>query len=157
MTECEYEVRDGERILKFTGTLLGESTSRNRNQARWIEFRLFRTRAGAYVLSRIGGSVVYHRHGCSLVKQYNLKPGTVTDAGVPCEQCQPNGADDPWYPERIRYWAQIMEQPAAVREALMKYDQDGTRYLTQVAQRLLAEAGAEDPEVQKVYLTEHVA
>lgn len=158
MTEREHEVRDGDRVLKFNGELLAESTSRRSGQYRWIEFKLYRTKAGAYVLSRIGNSIVYHAAACTLVTQYRLKPGPPPTDAQPCEACGAYGGGGvEVYPEKVRYWAQVMEQPSAVLEALTKYDDTGTRYLTLVAQRLLAEAAQRDDKVRDVYLVEHVA
>jgi hypothetical protein len=77
---------------------------------------------------------------------------------VPCEEC--GGYASPTedvYPEKIRYWAQVMEAPSAVVEALMKYDDEGTRYLTQVAQRLLQLASIGDEGIRDAYMVEHVA
>ena len=109
------------------------------------------------MLSRIGNSVVFHAHHCSLVSQYRLKPGPIAMSGVPCEQCNPGFNDDEYYPERIRYWAQVMTEPAAVLEALYKYDHDGARYLTLVAQRLLSSASERDPRIAGAYNVEVVA
>lgn len=157
MSEREHQVRDGERILEFDGDLLAESTSHRRGQTRWIEFKLYRTKAGSYVLSRIGNSVVFHQGACSLVSQYRLKPGDVAFDASPCEQCNPGDRAAELYPERIRYWAQVMEQPAAVLEALYKYDPEGARYLTLVAQRLLSQAAHADSRIADAYNVEVVA
>lgn len=157
MTEPEHQVRDGERVLQFDGDLLAESTSQRRGQTRWIEFKLYRTTAGSYVLSRIGNTVIFHGQGCSFVSQYRLKPNAVALNAQPCESCNPSHDDDNLYPERIRYWAQVMSEPGAVLEALMKYDQDGARYLTLVAQRLLEAAAEVDSRISAAYRTEYVA
>lgn len=157
MSEREHQVRDGERILEFDGDLLAESTSHRRGQTRWIEFKLYRTKAGSYVLSRIGNSVVFHQGACSLVSQYRLKPGNVALDASPCEQCNPQSDAVEAYPERIRYWAQVMEQPSAVLEALYKYDSTGAKYLTLVAQRLLHQGSANDEQIARAYSVEHVA
>lgn len=157
MTEREHQVRDGDRILEFDGDLLAESTSHRRVQTRWIEFKLYRTKAGSYILSRIGNSIVFHGRGCSLVSQYRLKEGEIARDAAPCDTCHPLLDDLELFPERIRYWAQVMEQPQAVLEALYKYDQDGARYLTLVAQRLLSEASRVDSRIAGAYNVEHVA
>ena len=59
-----FEVKDGARTLQFSGKLLGESSSYRPNSNRWIEFRLYRTQSGSYVLSRIGVSLIYHGAAC---------------------------------------------------------------------------------------------
>lgn len=157
MTEPEHRVRDGERILQFDGDLLAESSSHRPRQTRWIEFKLYRTAAGSYVLARVGNSVIFHGSNCSLVSQYHLKPGDVSPDAAPCEQCRPTYDETQLYPERIRYWAQVMTEPGAVLEALYKYDQDGARYLTLVAQRLLSAAAQADSRIANAYNVEDVA
>ena len=55
-----FEVKDGSRTLQFKGRLLAESSSWRRGSTRWIEFALYRTENGSYVLSRIGVSLIFH-------------------------------------------------------------------------------------------------
>lgn len=157
VAEREHQVRDGERILQFDGDLLAESTSHRRGQTRWIEFKLYRTKAGSYILSRVGNSIVFHGRGCSLVSQYRLKSGDVAVDAAPCESCSPHHDEDELFPERIRYWAQVMEQPTSVLEALYKYDSDGAKYMTLVAQRLLSQASRVDTRIAGAYNVEVVA
>jgi hypothetical protein len=154
-----YEVKDGARTLQFNGKLLGESSSRNRQSERWIEFKLYRTESGSYVLSRVGASLTFHEGGCFLVEKYKLSDVLVTDldpAAVGCQECEPTLEAPIVYPEKFRYWAQVSEEPEAVLEALYKYDRGGTRYLTNVAQRLLEQAADRDPSVEAVYRVEHI-
>ena len=68
-----HEVKDGSRTLQFNGRLLGESTSWRRGSTRWIEFKLFKTENGSYILSRVGVSLIFHGAACPLVKRYYLK------------------------------------------------------------------------------------
>ena len=87
-----HEVKDGSRTLQFNGRLLGESSSFRRGSTRWIEFKLYKTENGSYILSRIGVSIVFHSPTCSLVKRYGLKEGLVDelrDDSIPCEECNP--------------------------------------------------------------------
>ena len=49
-----FEVKDGSRILQFSGRLLGESSSKRGDSTRWIEFKLYKTENGKYILSRVG-------------------------------------------------------------------------------------------------------
>ena len=152
-----FEVKDGTRTLQFNGKLLAESTSWRRGSTRWIEFELYKTENGAYILSRIGISLVIHGAACPLVKRYGLNevPYVNVDAdSVPCEQCEPTSEVDLVFPEKPRYWAQVSEEPDAVLEALYKYDQGGARYLTKVAERLLEDASAKDKGIEKMYRIE---
>lgn len=154
-----YEVKDGSRILKFEGKLLATSSSWKRGSTRWIEFSLYRTESGSYVLSRVGVSLVYHGAACPLVKRYGLVESSIenlNEDSLPCEECQPSLELPVIFPEKYRNWAQVSEEPEAVLEALYKYDQGGARYLTNVAQRLLEEASNVDQKIESVYRVEMI-
>ncbi len=147
-------VKDGSRVLQFNGQLLGKSSSKRRDSLRWIEFELYITESGSYILSRVGVSLVFHGAACSLVKRYSLqeRPALeLLDTAVPCEECDPDDSLDLVFPEKYRHWAQISERPEAVLEALYKYDDNGAKYLTGVAQRLLQEAAKLDLGIANVY------
>jgi len=154
-----YEVRDGSRTLQFDGELLASSTSRRYDSLRWIEFQLYRTKNGSYVLSRIGVSLVYHGAACQLVKRYKLtesSPDVLGADSTPCEECYPDDTLPVIFPEKDRTWAQVSDEPEAVLEALYKYDNGGARYLTNVAQRLLEEASESDRGIESVYRVEMI-
>lgn len=154
-----HEVKDGSRILQFNGKLLGSSSSWRRGSFRWIEFKLYKTENGSYILSRVGVSLIYHGAACPLVKRYNLSEIPFSDleqGAVPCEECDPSSEAKLIFPEKYRYWAQVSDDPEAVLEALYKYDQGGARYLTNVAQRLLEEASEEDQKIASVYRVEMI-
>ena len=153
-----YEVKDGSRTLQFNGRILGTSSSWKKGSTRWIEFELYQTENGSYILSRVGVSLVYHGASCPLVKRYGLieaTPDKVTKESVACEECSPLKNELPYvFPERNRTWAQVSDDPEAVLEALYKYDDGGARYLTKVAQRLLEDASKEDKKIESVYRVE---
>jgi hypothetical protein len=152
-----HEVKDGSRTLQFEGTLLGKSSSYKRGSTRWIEFFLYKTESGSYVLSRIGVSLVYHGAACPLVKRYGLQEisfGLIEKDSLPCEDCRPSAGADLVFPEKHRYWAQVSEEPSAVLDALYKYDQGGAKYLTNVAQRLLETASDKDSAIESIYRIE---
>ena len=154
-----YEVKDGSRTLQFNGKLLAESSSWRKGSTRWIEFRLYKTENGSYILSRIGVSVVFHAATCQLVKRYNLIEKRVQELkedALQCEECWPSTEVPMVFPEKDRTWAQVSEDPEAVLEALYKYDQGGARYLTNVAQRLLEHASNIDENIEKVYRIEMI-
>lgn len=154
------QVKDGSRIIQFEGERLASSSSRRGNSQRWIEFNLYRTDGGVYVLAREGVSKIYHAPGCSVIKRNSLSdmPRSELDADMePCDLCNPDDADFPMiYPERSRYWAQVCETPPSVLDILYKYDDSGARYLTLVAQRLLEDASNVDPAIADVYLVETI-
>jgi hypothetical protein len=152
-----HEVKDGSRTLQFNGRLLGESSSWRRGSTRWIEFKLFKTENGSYILSRVGVSIVFHTPTCPLVKRYGLKEGSLDDLhtdAIPCEECNPSFDLPIIFPETDRNWAQVSEDPDAVLDALYKYDAGGARYLTNVAQRLLERASLNDPRIEAIYQVE---
>jgi hypothetical protein len=154
-----YEVRDGSRTLQFNGRLLGESSSWRRGSTRWIEFYLYRTENGSYILSRIGVSLVFHGAACPLVKNYNLvedSPDVLSKDALPCEVCNPMRSLPVIFPEKYRYWAQVSEDPKPVLDALYKYDPNGARYLTNVAQRLLERAAENDERIDEIYRVEMI-
>ena len=152
-----FEVKDGNRTLQFKGELLGKSSSERRDSTRWIECELYRTESGSYILSRVGVSVLYHGAACFLVRKYALDEvaySSLSDAYIPCEECEPTEEAELVFPEKNRYWAQVSDEPSAVLDALYKYDNGGARYLTNVAQRLLEEASKHDTKIAKAYRVE---
>lgn len=154
-----YAVKDGDRTLEFEGVLLGSSSSRRRDSIRWIEFKIYRTENGSYILSRIGASIVYHSGACHLVDKYRLTEVNIEKLSAdaePCEVCGPTLEAPVVFPEKYRYWAQVSEEPQAVLDALYKYDEGGARYLTAVAKRVLQEASATDPNIDLVYRFERI-
>jgi hypothetical protein len=153
------EVRDGSRILQFNGKILAKSSSWRRGSTRWIEFELYKTENGSYVLSRVGISLVYHGAACPLVTRYGLSEVHVDDVEnelVSCEVCQASFDAQMIFPEKARYWAQVSDEATAVLEALYKYDDGGARYLTRVAQRLLEDASEMDSGIEAVYRIERI-
>lgn len=152
-----FEVKDSSRTLQFNGRLLSKSSSWRRGSTRWIEFELYKTDNGSYILSRIGVSLVYHGAACPLIKKYGLNEvnaDELDDAAIPCEECYPSRSAVMVFPEKYRYWAQVSEDPDAVLEALYKYDQGGARYLTKVADRLLLDAAELDKGIESIYKIE---
>lgn len=149
-----FSVKDGDRTLQFNGTLLAKSTSERRGANRWIEFELYKTESGSYILSRIGVSLMFHGAACFLVSKYKLTEAPAEDLprrAVPCEECQPDDSLDLVFPEKYRYWAQVSDNPDAVLDSLYKKDDNGAYYLTSVAQRLLQDAAKVDSEIAEVY------
>lgn len=156
-------VRDGQRQLEFDGELLAMSTSKSIGRTRWVEFELYRTVGGQYVLSRVGRSVYYHDPSCPVVKR-NRIPAVFFDEidhedMLPCESCMPHPSseDAQVCPEQPRYWAQVSSEAEGIVESLQKFDDNGTRYLTNVARRLLTEASARDDAIRDEFYHERIA
>jgi hypothetical protein len=156
-----HQIRDGARTLQFEGTLISHSTSWKRGSSRWVEFSLYRTLSGSYVLSRIGLSLLFHHVDCAVVERNNLVPSPAAALDLdaqPCYECQPDGRQGGEIcMETPRTWAHVSETPEGVVEALQRHDTHGSRYLTRVAHRLLDEAGAVDAGIDAVYRVEHIA
>lgn len=154
-----FSVHDGRRTLTFNGEHLSSSTSRRPNSDRWVEFELFRTEGGNYIISRVGQSLVYHGLICAtLDRSDQLEIGQPSVDGVACEKCRPNypGVDGVVKPERAREWAQIIEDPEGVINELYRTDYHGARFLTKVARDLIEDAAKVDIGIEKAYYTEWV-
>lgn len=54
----DFEIKDEDRILKFTGVLLGESSSESADKKRWAEISIFRTKGNQYVVAGCGRTVL---------------------------------------------------------------------------------------------------
>lgn len=153
-----HQVRDGSRVLQFDGQLLAKSSSQQPGQYRWVEFELYRTKSGSYVLSRTGQTRLFHDPDCAIVQRNHLKTSSadeLTDEHVPCAECDPYD-DGEVAIEKPRYFALVSEHPDAVLEALYKYDNSGARYLTLVAQRLIERAGELDTRLDRTYKVETI-
>lgn len=152
-----FEVKDGPRTLQFEGRHLGSSSSWRPGSFRWIEFDLYKTVGGSYILSRVGVSLVYHASSCPLVERYKLQEIDVEDLrdkATPCPECRPTLYAPLVFPEKDRNWAMVTEDAEAILDALYKYDDNNSRYLTKVAERLLESASELDPELDRVYRVE---
>src|SRR4051812_22603380 len=113
-----YEVRDNKRTMKFDGVLLAFSTSYRPGVKRWIEFGLYRTIGGSYVLSRVGETHLYHDPSCAVAERNGLTViprVALRDGSVPCDVCHPERTmGEMVSPELPRYWAQRSDTPEAV-------------------------------------------
>jgi len=155
-----YEVRDNKRTLKIDGQLLAFSTSYRPGVKRWIEFGLYRSNSGSYVLSRVGETHLYHDPSCAVAERNGLVPvprPALREGSVPCDICHPERTmSEMVAPEMPRYWAQRSDTAEAVVDSLYKFDEAGARYLTTVAERLLEEASEVDPAIEAAYRVETI-
>jgi hypothetical protein len=159
-----FQVYDRDRALQFEGELLAHASSYKSGVERWVEFDLYRTKGGSYVVSRIGYSYLYHAEGCSVVRKNRHKPAqvaTLIEGSMPCSLCNPvasvDQAHELIYPERPLHWAQPCSTPESAVEALAKYDEDGNRYFTHVARQLIRDASERDPALRDAYYIETIA
>ncbi len=156
-----FQVRDASRSIQFDGIELGHATSARRGANRWVEFTLYRTKAGSYVLSRVGQTLVYHDPRCQTVVGAGLASipsETLTAGHVPCADCRPKIDEIAEVcPEAIRHRATVSDGPEGILEVLYRFDDAGVRYLTAVAARLLEQAAILDPDIADAYRTETIA
>ncbi len=154
-----YTVKNGSRLLEFDGDLLASSTSKRPGAFRWVEFNLYLTNGGSYVLERIGQTLIFHTVDCEVVERNKLKyspEDRLTKESVPCEICDPFDDDDIIL-ERGRFFAVVSENPETIVKALQKTDRDGSRYQTYVTQRLIEEACTVDKRLERAYRVEYIA
>lgn len=156
-----YDVMDGVRPLKVDGILLSESSSVAPYKDRWVEFRLFRTKSDIYVISRVGLSRLYHSTDCDTVTRNRLSAVNSDDLPKnlrPCGHCKPNWTDERGlFPETPRPWLGTCQTASGVLASLMKYDDNGTEYLTNVAKRLLEDASELDEGIKDAYYSEVIS
>lgn len=151
----QYETRDGARRIGFEGVELASSSSEGFGKSRWIEFRLYRTKSGQYVLYRIGRSYVYHHRDCPIVIKNRLSMYPEEHLPMkysPCQECKPSIIEpEGLYPETPRYSTQPSDSPEGVLVLLNKTDNSGVKYLTNVAKTLLTEAAKLDEGIRKAF------
>ena len=157
-----YKIKDGLRELTVEGELLSESSSYAPNKPRWIEFKLFKTYSGVYVISRVGFSTLYHDESCKVVSRNHLTPVLAEEIPQgtysPCPTCEPIWFDPSGiFPEKPRPHALVCQTAEAVVEYLTKEDANGSSYLTNVARRLLEDASKVDKGIYDTYMTEVIS
>ena len=154
-----FSLKDSGRIIEFNGKELANATSRQPYSPRWIEFTLYRTEQGTYILHRIGVSRVFHTGTCGLVGKYGLHEtgslGLAVDSEA-CEDCRPSHNDPILYAEEDRLWTLTTRDPRAVVDALYRVDRNsGARYFTRVARTLVEAAADADAEIDQAYRAAH--
>jgi hypothetical protein len=143
------------RNFRFDGVLLGSSSSQKPNGNRWVEFLLYKSDGGSYILSRVGRSSLYHRPECAVVARNDLRIDRVPAGGVPCDMCRPDVSDGALCPERPRHWAAMFADPGSLIHALER-DGDSGRYVTNVAARLVEMAAVRDKEIAEAWMSVRV-
>lgn len=157
-----YTIQNGSRLLRFEGNKLAHSSSRGRDSTRWVEFTLYRTSNGKYVVERTGVSIVFHSIGCPVTRRNNspsdpLPAETVSATMVPCPECKPEREYEQYLvPESPRHRAQVCHSAESVVSSLKQFDSNNTEYLTNVALRLLEQAASADPLVSDAFYVEYL-
>ena len=155
-----FSVKDGVRTRKFEGYLLASSSSQVPGKPRWVEFEIYQTSKGAYVISRVGYSVFYHSKTCSTVARNNLSAVDGLELSgeyIPCYSCRPDRADEEGvFPETPRSASWVCTDAADVVASLMKEDKNKVQYLTNVALRLLVEASELDDDIADAFYVDNI-
>lgn len=157
-----FSIQNGKRILRFQGEKLAHSSSKGPNSTRWVEFTLYRTDSGKYVVERVGVSVVFHSVHCAVLRRNSgtsdaLPAETISDTLVPCPECLPLRDEEQYLvPENIRHRAQVCASAESVISSLKQSDANKTEYLTNVALRLLEDAAEADPLIADAFYVEEI-
>lgn len=119
-------VRDGEKVLRFEAEVLATATSKRVGAPRWSELVVYRLPSKAYVISKVGRSLIAHTPDCARV--YPDMP-TWLEAGeeaqvhrVPCLECFPvvgNEMDPQTVLEATRYTVLRARDPEQLYQALL--------------------------------------
>ena len=156
----DFRVNNEDRELRFRGKFLGFTSTENRGSDRWIEFAIYRTEGGKYVLSRAGRSIRFHVRNCSTVaKNPHLRPAslaTMTDESSPCPECMPRGDyhlddNEQVYPEQDRTWAGVFDTPQSLIDDGLSKRENGVSFLTTVARQVLEKAAENDRDLYDAY------
>lgn len=157
------QLRDGNRIVAFTGVKLASVSSEREDSLRWTEIDIYRSDAGRFILNRVGVSVVAHTIDCDQVqgkKRHGIDrlelDETPPKHREPCSACNPDILallhTDPASLtfEEDRSWAAICDDAHSMIEALYTTRQ-GVRALSSLASSALADAASQDPVVAAAY------
>ena len=150
----KHTVLDGVFPLNFEGEMLSHSSSREPHKPRWVEFTLYRTHTGSYIISRVGMSLLFHGPGCKTVTRNRLTSVPALELNpdaVPCSECIavfPSDTGEVVFPETSRCFAQKTTTAKGVIAAVARYDDNNSEYLTNVVKRLLIDAAKTDPDLE---------
>lgn len=151
----QYETRDGARRIRFEAVELAHSSSETQGKPRWVEFTLYKTKSGQYVLYRVGRSYVYHNRDCPIVIKNRLSmypEEHLPFKYTPCQECKPSILEvEGLYPETPRYYTQSSDNPEGILAILNKRDKNEVTYLTNVAKDLLIDASKVDSDIRNVF------
>jgi hypothetical protein len=145
-------------ITCFRGNELAHSDSRRagHSPARWVEMTLWKTEAGAYVLDRVGKSLVYHVFDGKCDRGTQASADRIGLVYRPCVECSPPQLREVpgatlFDVEQDRHEVSELMTPEAVIAALTATRNRGavgTPFLSQPAQRLLELAGEADDGIR---------
>jgi len=163
----QYQVRDGLKLLRFNGVLLGHVSSQQ-DQPRWTEMSVYKTKPlpghvnGLYVLEKVGRSVLTHVPECkemfpNLPRFQAAHPGDDPDIGYEYHDCVPDEYDFPsLLVEEDRYWATQCNTSEAVVEALYRR-RGNSQHLPRISLDLLEIVERADPTFGDMWRVEYIA
>lgn len=158
-----HEVMDGNRKLSFHGELIASASSKDsKSKGRWIEFELYASDNGGYVLSRVGHTRFVHSVNCAVVERNGLDRMPMDLVGslkglFRCPDCHIDEANDAEFcPESPRFWAMKYYTAEDVVDGLHKQDSHGNMYLTNVSRSLLESAAEIDDDIYDAYYNDTI-
>lgn len=154
-----YKVRDGARIVAFTGVKLGRISSEKQDSTRWTELTIYRTEGNLFIAHRVGVSCVAHAADCDVIKGKNL-PSVLNmkddeypiQDREPCSVCRPDihraVEEDPLsiVGETDRHWTGVCQDAVSLLNALHTM-RNGARSLSGLASAVLNIAAEHDPQI----------
>ena len=153
----QYTVWNQLKPIEFKGTLLGSSSTRKRDSYRWTEIHIYRTDGGAYIIERLGKSVIYHAAAgkCDVSKGLRITGSQILDSSEPCDRCDPAipedddfNPEDPFVHEQTMSSAQVVKEAGGVHDALVMYDSKRKiSRMSHVATDALQKAAGQDPDL----------
>lgn len=152
------KVADQHQVLEFDGRLIGFASTETSETTRWTEIEIFRTKAGNYVVHRVGASVVYHdpKAPCasgSLAQSDELLADG--DDHQPCDRCRPLPLSRLPHGSRVRretdrHSADAIRSPEELIRALSLRRPNGSSYLSAVARDALDDAADNDETIARL-------
>lgn len=161
-----FDLGDGPRRVRFTGTHLATVDADDGERIRWIELGLYKTQAGNYILYQVGRTVVYHlmNSDCKPKLYTAVEFGKLPAESAPCPVCQP---PDDMYDVvsdtvQVRLESNlerviVHETVASVIHGLENSKREGRKYLSRVARDLLVAASSKDEAIREAFLITEVA
>lgn len=148
------------RQVRFEGDLIGEATSREPRSLRWSETRIWRTRAGSYIVQKVGRTLVFHSTSgrCRTGEKVAVRdiPRDQLANLIPCPKCRPDAVtsaqeDDEVRLEEDRYTVHISETARGAVECCRSVDDDGVQFTTWYNADALRKASEVDEDIRAAY------
>lgn len=157
-----YTIPNGDRAMAFEGQLLASASSDDGKAQRWTEFELYRTSAGQFVLHKVGRSAVYHAPDSTCTRSATRKEVSEVEGDdlIPCVRCGVPLIMDLCGPgavilvETDRHSVVVSESARGIVASMYGKDGNGTKFLTNVAERLMQAAARKDTDIRAAWAVE---